>query len=316
MSTSLALSEPLFQEAARRNFRCSKRLATFLCTLIGVGVVSFVYCTGGRHRQNQAVPEEAFTMGWNHAPLTRARSFLQPTASWPSLTPERGWQSARPRDAVQARAEQAPIAERARLFREKMQGRTHTGPVLRAQVGLESTDTLLMQKADTPQLPIAERADLFRKQMQERRVDFKGTQEALDGLLMQKADAPPSNAAPSDCEGEIGTSGKVTRLKGIDELENAQRCEAGRVLIFKFYAPWCAPCRLVGHKLAKMAKKFPEARFFEVNYDENTKLFKSMGIDTLPFVEMYRGAEGKMEAFTVGPGSMKSFEAKLQTALA
>eukprot|EP00747_Dinoflagellata_sp_TGD_P079821 gnl/TRDRNA2_/TRDRNA2_160655_c0_seq1.p1 gnl/TRDRNA2_/TRDRNA2_160655_c0~~gnl/TRDRNA2_/TRDRNA2_160655_c0_seq1.p1 ORF type:complete len:249 (+),score=38.16 gnl/TRDRNA2_/TRDRNA2_160655_c0_seq1:2-748(+) len=108
-----------------------------------------------------------------------------------------------------------------------------------------------------------------------------------------------------------GESGLVTKLTGLDEFQHAQQCDPGRILVFKFVAPHCPACKLVGQKISKMAQEFPDMRFFEINYADSQDVFKSLRINRLPFVEMHRGAEGKLEELVIPPRNAHILKDKL-----
>eukprot|EP00747_Dinoflagellata_sp_TGD_P191548 gnl/TRDRNA2_/TRDRNA2_55068_c0_seq1.p1 gnl/TRDRNA2_/TRDRNA2_55068_c0~~gnl/TRDRNA2_/TRDRNA2_55068_c0_seq1.p1 ORF type:complete len:259 (+),score=29.73 gnl/TRDRNA2_/TRDRNA2_55068_c0_seq1:1-777(+) len=108
-----------------------------------------------------------------------------------------------------------------------------------------------------------------------------------------------------------GQSGLVTKLTGLGEFRHAQNCDADRILVFKFVAPHCNACKLVGTKVSKMAKEFPEMRFFEISLGDSQDVIKSLRLRRLPFVEMHRGGKGKLEGFLCGPKKVPLLRDKL-----
>eukprot|EP00747_Dinoflagellata_sp_TGD_P191290 gnl/TRDRNA2_/TRDRNA2_54463_c0_seq1.p1 gnl/TRDRNA2_/TRDRNA2_54463_c0~~gnl/TRDRNA2_/TRDRNA2_54463_c0_seq1.p1 ORF type:complete len:267 (+),score=46.11 gnl/TRDRNA2_/TRDRNA2_54463_c0_seq1:43-843(+) len=125
----------------------------------------------------------------------------------------------------------------------------------------------------------------------------------------QEDNMPPSNVAEKSCPGK---SGSFTSLTGLDEFQLARNCDdAGRLLVFKFYAPWCQTCRALRVKMDRMAREFPEVRFFMVNYVENKELFDLLGITHMPFVEIDRRGEGKLDAFIGKPSKIDEIKEKL-----
>merc|ERR1712224_1134850 len=108
-----------------------------------------------------------------------------------------------------------------------------------------------------------------------------------------------------------GVSGSFTPLNGLDDFLSARNCDTGRLLVFKFYAPWCQTCRSLRVKMDKVAREFPEVRFFMVNIVDNKDLKDFLGISMLPFVEIDRGGEGKLDSFVATPSKVEMIKEKL-----
>eukprot|EP00746_Dinoflagellata_sp_MGD_P007406 gnl/MRDRNA2_/MRDRNA2_114641_c0_seq1.p1 gnl/MRDRNA2_/MRDRNA2_114641_c0~~gnl/MRDRNA2_/MRDRNA2_114641_c0_seq1.p1 ORF type:complete len:574 (-),score=89.35 gnl/MRDRNA2_/MRDRNA2_114641_c0_seq1:8-1729(-) len=100
-----------------------------------------------------------------------------------------------------------------------------------------------------------------------------------------------------------GESGQVTNLTGLGEFRSAQRCTEERLVVYKFFAPWCRACKAMGIKFAKLATEYTDARFFQVDYEKNKDVCKSLGVKVLPYVEIYRG-ENRLEGFSCGPSKV------------
>ena len=100
----------------------------------------------------------------------------------------------------------------------------------------------------------------------------------------------------------------------------------------QFYATWCSGCRALFPKLIELASSRPNVRFLQVDADENKvgpgggcccchaccktagicrfamppppphllymqALCRKLGVDGLPFFQLFRGAEGRVAAF-------------------
>jgi len=68
---------------------------------------------------------------------------------------------------------------------------------------------------------------------------------------------------------------------------------------------------MTGKKIAKLAEEFPEVRFFEVDFEANRDMCKSLGIKVLPYVEVYQGEQGKLDAMSCGPSKVPLLKEKL-----
>ena len=60
------------------------------------------------------------------------------------------------------------------------------------------------------------------------------------------------------------------------------------------------------------AQDWPEVEFFEILFDNNKQLCKSLNIKILPYIEIVSGKEGKVEGFSCGPSKIQKLEEKLQ----
>lgn len=74
-----------------------------------------------------------------------------------------------------------------------------------------------------------------------------------------------------------------------------------RPVLVDFYAPWCAPCKKIEKSLRELKEiygdKFDVVR---INVDDNPEFSKTMGIDNLPILQLYKNGnkvwEKKSEA--------------------
>jgi len=88
--------------------------------------------------------------------------------------------------------------------------------------------------------------------------------------------------------------------------------QENRVVVIKFYASWCRACKAMSPKYARVAADWPDIEFQEILFDNNKSLCKSLGIKILPYIEIIRGSEGKVEGFTCGPSKISRLQEKLE----
>lgn len=72
---------------------------------------------------------------------------------------------------------------------------------------------------------------------------------------------------------------------------------SGLVLV-DFWAPWCGPCRMQIPILNQVAEKLPDVKIGKVNVDENADLAAQYGVNTIPYLVIFK--EGEKKADFVG----------------
>eukprot|EP00747_Dinoflagellata_sp_TGD_P045824 gnl/TRDRNA2_/TRDRNA2_144074_c0_seq1.p1 gnl/TRDRNA2_/TRDRNA2_144074_c0~~gnl/TRDRNA2_/TRDRNA2_144074_c0_seq1.p1 ORF type:complete len:319 (-),score=61.43 gnl/TRDRNA2_/TRDRNA2_144074_c0_seq1:30-986(-) len=105
-------------------------------------------------------------------------------------------------------------------------------------------------------------------------------------------------------------TGQVTKLNGEDVMA-VMNCDTDHIIVFAYYAKWCQTCKATKFKLTQMAKELPEVRFFEVDFGENKDICQSLGIDKIPFVEMYQFGKGKLDNFVCTPKQVPRLKMRL-----
>mmetsp|Transcript_158740 Transcript_158740/g.280411 ORF Transcript_158740/g.280411 Transcript_158740/m.280411 type:complete len:286 (-) Transcript_158740:120-977(-) len=106
--------------------------------------------------------------------------------------------------------------------------------------------------------------------------------------------------------GERPVKRKLEELQ--DEVEHSEVIEQAigenKKVVIKFLARWCRSCRSMKPKFEVLAKQFPEVEFYEIDFDKNKELAKSLGIPKLPYVEVIDGEKGLTDSFICGRGNL------------
>jgi thioredoxin len=64
--------------------------------------------------------------------------------------------------------------------------------------------------------------------------------------------------------------------------------QANPTVVIDFWAPWCAPCRMLTPILEKLQDECPDTVFAKVNVEESMEAAKSAGVQVLPTVVVFR----------------------------
>lgn len=113
-----------------------------------------------------------------------------------------------------------------------------------------------------------------------------------------------------------------TRLaNGIYDIQNDAQHSAwlqanpDKIMVIKFFAPWCRACKSVEPKFVAISKDGKYAGvpiiFGQLSVQHNKAFVKSLGIVALPSIQIYAGAEGLVENFPCGPSKIPLLRRKL-----
>lgn len=70
-------------------------------------------------------------------------------------------------------------------------------------------------------------------------------------------------------------------------------------VVVDFWAPWCAPCRMVAPEIEKLAGTYAgRVKFVKMNIDENRQTALEYGVMSIPTIAKFEG--GAVAAVVVG----------------
>jgi thioredoxin 1 len=82
-------------------------------------------------------------------------------------------------------------------------------------------------------------------------------------------------------------------------------------VVVDFWAPWCAPCKLVSPMVEELAQEFAgRYKFVRMNTDENTQVPTDYAIRTVPTLGIFRN--GRMVDIIIGVWSKQWIQSKLE----
>jgi thioredoxin 1 len=63
-------------------------------------------------------------------------------------------------------------------------------------------------------------------------------------------------------------------------------------VLVDFWAPWCAPCQILGPIIGELSKKVtPQAKVVKINVDENPQTAMAYGIRGIPTVVIFENGQ-------------------------
>lgn len=91
---------------------------------------------------------------------------------------------------------------------------------------------------------------------------------------------------------------------------NEEVLSASSPVLVDFWAPWCAPCRMLSPIVDKLAAEHPELTVGKVNVDEQPDLARRFQVMGIPTLVLFRN--GKPVAESVGVKPKAALEAMLK----
>lgn len=140
-----------------------------------------------------------------------------------------------------------------------------------------------------------------------RAVEASGIQQRGNDLSTAPAACGKAGSRRVGCAARASTSEpwwaknstpNMKDVNSIQELVDALADAGDRLVIVDFYAQWCSACRALYPKLCKMMEEEPEILFLKVDLEANRQMCKALNVKVLPYFHFYRGAEGRVDAFS------------------
>lgn len=71
----------------------------------------------------------------------------------------------------------------------------------------------------------------------------------------------------------------------------AEVLKSGKPVVIDLWAPWCAPCRMMGPVFEEISKEMPEYKFVKVNVQEEEGLAKDFMVSGIPLIVVMKNGE-------------------------
>jgi len=131
--------------------------------------------------------------------------------------------------------------------------------------------------------------------------------------------APPPDETAFTAEMPVADENGIYEITNAEQHQAFLRANPDKVVVLKFYAPWCRACKGLQPKFIKIRKDEKYERlpmlWAQMSIQHNKDYIKSIGVLALPSVHIYAGAEGLVENFPCGPSKIPIFKKKLASTL-
>lgn len=88
---------------------------------------------------------------------------------------------------------------------------------------------------------------------------------------------------------EVGNEKMVASGMTMDDFKKL--LETDKVVLVDFYADWCGPCKKMEPYLNEISNDMEDVKLVRIDTDDNPVLTQQMGIQALPYLQMYKNNE-------------------------
>lgn len=114
---------------------------------------------------------------------------------------------------------------------------------------------------------------------------------------------------------ETGTKNLPSNVKVVKTLQEYKKVvgeEQEKIVVTRFYAPWCKACKAMQPVYYKLATKFTNVLFVDVPVtEENASLHQGLGVPSLPYGHIYSPTGGLVEELGITRKTISEFGQKL-----
>lgn len=80
----------------------------------------------------------------------------------------------------------------------------------------------------------------------------------------------------------------LMRIKTLEEFKKVVGDEKDKIVVVRWYAPWCKACKAIAPSFYRLASQFPNVIFVDVPVTpENANLHQGLGVPSLPYGHIY-----------------------------
>ena len=98
----------------------------------------------------------------------------------------------------------------------------------------------------------------------------------------------------------------MSKVEEVLDRNFKETIQSGVVMV-DFWAPWCAPCRMIAPVLEELQKEVGEkAKILKLNVDENPQTAQEYGITSIPTLLIFK--DGEILDRNVGAGTKEHYK--------
>lgn len=99
-----------------------------------------------------------------------------------------------------------------------------------------------------------------------------------------------------------------------DQVFDSEVMQSKIPTMVDFWAPWCAPCRILGPVVEELAKDYEgRLKVLKMNVDENTRVPSQFGIMSIPTVMIFK--DGKPAKTIIGAQPKENIKKEIEEVL-
>lgn len=88
----------------------------------------------------------------------------------------------------------------------------------------------------------------------------------------------------------------LMKIDTLEEYKNVIGENREKLIVVRFYAPWCKACKAIAPSFYRLAVTYPQTLFLDVPVTpDNANLHQGLGVTTLPFGHIYHPMGGLVE---------------------
>jgi thiol-disulfide isomerase/thioredoxin len=107
---------------------------------------------------------------------------------------------------------------------------------------------------------------------------------------------------------------RIWTVNDIHKYKEVVADEDTKIVVVRFYAPWCRACRAIQAPFRRLPKQFPpsQVKFVEVPVTkDNAYLHRGLGVPSLPYGHIYHPTAGLVEELKISKNHFANFKSIL-----